>query len=131
MKAPNGRLPRPAYTGTFVGSYPQIFFMPLEFCCAQKNCFKHMITTNLSHNNKNLSPMKCILPSQTLKPGYRPCSVKIVSAIRIFYFESHSASRCSITSKNFFKGAPPSILWGGQSWAATALLVTSHLLTQL
>jgi len=31
-----------------------------------------------------------------LKTGYGPDSVKIVSAIRIFCFEGHSASRCSI-----------------------------------
>ena len=42
------------------------------------------------------------LPPQTLKPGYGPDSAKIASAIRIFCFEDHSASRCSITSKTFF-----------------------------
>jgi len=40
--------------------------------------------------------------SQTLKPGYGPDSAKIVAAIRIFCFEGHLASRCSITSKTFF-----------------------------
>jgi len=41
-------------------------------------------------------------PSQTLKPGYGPNSVKLVSAIKVFCFEDHSASRCSMTSKTFF-----------------------------
>jgi len=39
---------------------------------------------------------------QTLKPGYVPGSAKIVSALRIFYFEGHSAWRCRTTSKTFF-----------------------------
>jgi len=38
---------------------------------------------------------------QILKPGCGPGSAKIVSAIRIFCFEGHSVSRCSITSKTF------------------------------
>jgi len=38
----------------------------------------------------------CFAP-QTLKSGYRPGSVEIVSAIRTFCFEGHSISRCSIT----------------------------------
>jgi len=42
------------------------------------------------------------LSPQTSKPGYGPGSAKTMSAIRIFCFESHSASRCSITSKIFF-----------------------------
>jgi len=46
-------------------------------------------------------PLKMYFATQTLKPGYWPGSAKIVSAIRIF-FEGHSASRCSIISKNFF-----------------------------
>jgi len=33
---------------------------------------------------------------QTLKHGYGPDSAKIVSAINVFWFEGHSASRCSI-----------------------------------
>jgi len=37
----------------------------------------------------------CFAP-QTLKPGYGPDSAKIVSVIKIFCFEGHSASRCSI-----------------------------------
>jgi len=41
-------------------------------------------------------------PPQILKPGYRPDSAKIVSVIRIFCFESHLVSRCSIMSKTFF-----------------------------
>jgi len=43
------------------------------------------------------------LPQKILKPDYYgPGSAKIVSAIRIFYFEGHSAPRCSITSNYFF-----------------------------
>jgi len=34
-----------------------------------------------------------IFPAQTLKPGYGPGSAQIVSAIRIFCFEGHSALR--------------------------------------
>jgi len=34
--------------------------------------------------------------TQTLKPGYGPDSANIVSAIRLFRFEGHSTSRCSI-----------------------------------
>ena len=54
---------------------------------------------------------------QTLKPGYGPDSANIVSAIRIFCFEGHSASRCSITSKTCIlyitiKRAPVRILGG-------------------
>jgi len=33
---------------------------------------------------------------QTLKPGYGPGSAKTVSAMKIFCFEGHSASKCSI-----------------------------------
>jgi len=39
---------------------------------------------------------------QILKPGYGPGSAKIVSAIRIFCFEGHSASRCRKSRKVFF-----------------------------
>ena len=35
-------------------------------------------------------------PRTFLKAGYGPGSAKIVSAIRIFCFEGHSATRCSI-----------------------------------
>jgi len=41
-------------------------------------------------------------PPQILKHGHGPGFAKIVSAIRIFCFEGHAASRCSITSKSFF-----------------------------
>jgi len=34
-------LPRSADTGAFGGSYPQIFFVPSKFCCAQKNLFQN------------------------------------------------------------------------------------------
>jgi len=49
-----------------------------------------------------------------------------VSAIRIFCFEGHLASRCTITSNVFYESplrAPVTIL-GGQSWAATALVIS-------
>jgi len=59
-----------------------------------------------------------------LKTWLRAWFCQNLSAIRIFCFQSHSASRCSITSKTFFYksplGAPVTIL-GGQSWADTAL----------
>jgi len=57
-------------------------------------------------------------------PGYGPGYTKIVSAIRIFCFEVHSASRCSITPKTFLYKSPlggPYNHLGGQSWADTAL----------
>jgi len=54
---------------------------------------------------------------QTLKPGYGPDSAKIVSEIKVFCFEGHSASRCSITSKYFFykssSGGPLCAFGGG------------------
>jgi len=90
-------LPRPADTGAFRSSYPQIFLFPPKFCCAQKTCFKHMI---------KIFPLKLYLAPQTLKPGYGPGSAKIVSAIRIFCLEGHLASRCSMTSKTFFYKSP-------------------------
>jgi len=43
MKAPNGRISDNGsaqarrHGGAFGGSYPQIFFEPPKFCCAQKN----------------------------------------------------------------------------------------------
>jgi len=46
MKAPNGRLSGNGsaqarrHGGAFGGSYPQIFFVPSKFCCAQKNLFQ-------------------------------------------------------------------------------------------
>ena len=58
---------------------------------------------------------------QTLKPYYRPGCAKIMSAITIFYFEVHSASRCSITWLFFINhiwGALVSICLGGQSYMA-------------
>jgi len=64
---------------------------------------------------------------QTSKPSYGPGSAKIVSAIRIFCFEGHSASRCSITSKTFFYKSQlcgPCKHFGGKSWADTALLIS-------
>ena len=46
MKAPNGRLSGDGsaqarrHGGAFGGSYPKSFFVPLKFCCAQKNLFQ-------------------------------------------------------------------------------------------
>jgi len=70
------------------GQFPQISFVPLKML--------------LCLENKNLSPLNMYFAPQTLKPGYRPDSAKIVFAIKVFCFEGHSASRCSITSKTFF-----------------------------
>ena len=89
--------PGPQTLGTLGGSYPPNFFMPPKFCCAQKNVFETY------DENKNLSPIQMYLSPQTLKPDYGPDSAKIVSAIRIFCFEGHSASRRSITSKTLFR----------------------------
>ena len=77
--------PGPQTRGAFGGSYPQIFFVSPQ------------ILFQTYDKNKNLSPLKYILSPQSLKPGYEPGSAKIVSTIRIFCFEGHSASRCSIT----------------------------------
>jgi len=52
--------------------------------------------------NKNIFPKYVGLPCpQTLKPGYGSGSAKIVSAIRTFSLEGHTASRCSITFFDF------------------------------
>jgi len=110
-------LPRPEDTGEFDSSSPQIFLCTPKFCCSQKN----LLWTY--DKNKIFFPYKCILLPQTLKPGYGPGSAKIVSAIRIFCFEGHSASRCSITSK--LRG-PLCAFFGGQIWAAAGLLTLSH-----
>jgi len=40
-------LPRPADTGAFGGSYPQIFFVPPNFVVLRKICFKYMITIKI------------------------------------------------------------------------------------
>jgi len=82
--------PGPQTRGAFVSTYLQIFFVSFKFCFGQKICLKHVIKTNIFLKHVGLS---C---TQTLKPGYGPGSAKIVSAIRIFCFEGHTASRCSI-----------------------------------
>ena len=72
---------------------PKSFLWSCKFCCAQKNLFQ-------THDKKkNLLPKNVFPPN--LKPGFGPGSAKIVSAIRIFCFEGHSVSRCSITSNIF------------------------------
>jgi len=73
---------------------PKSFLCSSNFVVLRKICVKH-------DKNLNLSPIKMYFAPQTSKPGYRPSSAKIVSAIRIFCFEVYSASRCSITSKLF------------------------------
>ena len=56
MKVPNERLSGDGsaqtrrHGGTFGGSFPQIFFVPPKFCCAQKNLF------STYDKNKNLLP---------------------------------------------------------------------------
>jgi len=44
----------------------------------------------------NIYPAKNLFCPQTVQPGCKPGSAKIISAIRIFYFEGHSAWRCSV-----------------------------------
>jgi len=101
MKAPNGRLSadgsaRPADKGGGIRvQLPPNLFYSLPDCVVFRTiCFKQTI--------KYLSPLKVYFGPQILKPGYRPGSAKIVSAIRIFCFEGHSVSRCSKTSKTSF-----------------------------
>ena len=78
---------------------PNLFCAPTNFVVLRKICFKRIITTNLS-------PLKMYFLPQILKPGYGPGSAKIVSAIRIFCFEGHSASRCRKSRKVFFYKSP-------------------------
>jgi len=79
------------YRGAFGASYPPKFLSPPNFVVPTKICFKHVIKTKF-----------LIFPPQTLKPGYRPGSVKTVPAIRLFCFEGHSTSRSGIKSKTLF-----------------------------
>jgi len=75
---------------------PKSILCPPNFVVLRKNCFKHLIIIKIF-------PKSVFPPPKTLKPGYWPSSAKIVSAIRIFCFEVHSASRHSITSIFFIK----------------------------
>jgi len=104
MKVPNGRLSGDGsakarkYGRAFGDSYLQLYFVCLffpKFVVLRIICLKHMTETKIF-------PPKNVFCSPNLKPDYGPDSAKIVSAIRIFCFEGHSASRCSITSKTFF-----------------------------
>jgi len=79
---------------TWEAVIPKSFWCAQNFVVIRNICCKHVIKTKYL-------PLKMYFATQTLKPGYWPGSAKIVSAIRIF-FEGHSASRCSIISKNFF-----------------------------
>jgi len=98
MKAPNGKLSGDGsvqgrrHEGHLGPVTPQIFFVSIKFCCGQKNLFETY------DKSKIIFPKYVDLSCpQTLKPGYGPGSAKIVSAIRIFCFEGHTSSRCSIT----------------------------------
>jgi len=86
------------------------FLCPPNCVVLRKMCFKQKIKTKIF-------PPKNVFPPQTLKPGYGADSAEIVSAIRIFCFEGHSHSRCSIRSKTFFykphQGMHCKHFWGG------------------
>jgi len=90
-------LPRPADTGEGISGQlpPNRFCASPKFVVLRKICFKHMVKTKIF-------PPKNAFSLLTLKSSHGPGSAKIVSAIRIFCFEGHSASRCGITSKTFF-----------------------------
>ena len=97
MRAPNGRLSVDGSVqarrsgGIRVQLPPKSFLCPSNFVVVRKICLKH-------DKNKNIFPKYVDLSCpQTLKPGYGSGSAKIVSASRIFSFEGHPASRCSIT----------------------------------
>jgi len=86
--------------GGYLGKFsPNYFCAPPNFVVLRNICFKHMIKTNHSPLNMYFYPLK-------FKIGYGPSSAKRMSAIRIFCFEGHSASRCSISSKSFFYKSP-------------------------
>ena len=80
-------LPRSADTG---GSSPK------PFCAPQILLFSEKFVSNVWLKLKSF-PHKIYFAPQTSKSGYEPGSAKIVSAIRLFCFEVHSASRCGIT----------------------------------
>jgi len=82
--------PRPQTRGACGSSYPQIFSCFLKFCCAHKHFFQTY------DKNKNLSALKMHFPPPNLIPGCRPDSAKTVPSIRIFCFEGHSVSRCTV-----------------------------------
>ena len=97
MKAPNGK---PLGDGSAqahrLGRHSvEVANSPKNFVVLRKICFIRMI------KQKSFS-LKFLSSPQTLKPCYGPGSATIVSAIRIFNFEGHLTSRCSITSETFF-----------------------------
>jgi len=101
MKDPNGRhygdgsaLAR-RHGGAFGGSYTQIFLVPSEILL-----YSEKLVLNMT-NQKSFPPEMYFTP-KTENHGYGPGSAIIVSAIKVFCFEGHLASRCSITSKTFF-----------------------------
>jgi len=65
---------------------PKYLFTPLNFVVLRQNLLKHVIKTKYFLKIE-------FAPPKNLKPYYGPVSAKIVSAIRIFCFEGHSASR--------------------------------------
>ena len=95
-EAPNGRLSgdgsaQACRHGGHSGVVTPKSFCAPNFVVLRKICFKTY------DKNKNSSPIKMYFAHQTSKPGYEPGTAKTVSAIRIFCFEVHSASRYSIT----------------------------------
>ena len=93
-------LPRPADTVRHSEELtPKSFYASQILLCSEK------FVLNI-WSKQLYFPLKNVSSPQTLKPSYGPDSAKIVSAIRIFCFEGHSASRCSITSKTFFHKSP-------------------------
>ena len=78
---------------------------PNLFCALQLFFCSEIFVCFIWYKQKSFPP-KNDFPPKALQPGYVRDSDKIVSAIRIFCFEGHSASRCSITSKTFFYKSP-------------------------
>ena len=95
MKVPNGRLSGDGSAqtrryGQYLEAFNTKFFVPLQILLCSENFVWNI------WQNRNSFPLKFILPHQTYKPDYGPGSAEIVSAIRIFCFEGHSASRCTV-----------------------------------
>jgi len=93
MNAPNGRLSGDGsararrHGGAFGGSFLQIFFVPLKFYCAQKNLFQTY--------DKNLFPLKMYFAPQPQNLATGLVLPKLCLQLK-YFFEVHSASRCSI-----------------------------------
>jgi len=78
--------------GGIRGHLPKSLYASRHFLVLKKIGYKHMIKTSIYPVNMHFVP-------PNLKIGYRPGSAKTVFVSKIFCFEGHSASRCSITSK--------------------------------